>query len=193
VPGAERKELANGTTSVTWNNLAKTDINGNAYTFSVKEVTATGEDFNTPQTTPKTESGLTVTNIYQSPTDGTATATKTWVNGPATHPTVWFKLYRNIEGGQVEEVPVAEAPIQELANGTTSVTWNNLTTTDNNGNATSFTVKEVDANGNDFTPANYTKSGEGTLAITNTYVIPTDGEYTATKIWSGDAKVRARP
>ncbi len=84
---------------------------------------------------------------------------------------MWFKLYRQVEGGTVEEVP-GGAAILPLPNGTTEVTWTGLQTTDINGNAYTFSVKEVDADGNDFTPTNYVKSGEGTLEITNTYVSP---------------------
>ncbi len=60
-----------------------------------------------------------------------------------------------------------------------------MQTTDINGNAYTFSVKEVDADGNDFTPTNYVKSGEGTLEITNTYVSPKNGTAVATKEWVG--------
>jgi len=185
VPVAEApiKELADGTTSVIWNNLSETDDDGNPYTFSVKEVDATGNDF-TPTGYTKSEQGLTVTNAYIIPKDGTATAIKVWSGGPTPRPTVWFKLYRQIPGGTLEEVPVAEAPIKELADGTTTVTWNNLSETDFNGNPYTFSVKEVDADGNDFTPTGYTKSEQG-LTVTNTYVIPKNGSATAIKVWSG--------
>jgi len=186
VPESEApiKELQDGTTSVTWNSQFTHDTAGNAYTFSVKEVDAAGNDF-TPANYTKVESGLTVTNSYVIPTDGEAEATKVWENGPSTHPTVWFKLYRSIDGGvTVEEVPESQAPIKDLPDGTTSVTWDGLEETDTAGNAYTFSVKEVDAAGNDFTPANYSKSGEGTLAITNTYNSPeTDGDIIGTKEW----------
>jgi uncharacterized protein YnzC (UPF0291/DUF896 family) len=190
VPVAEApiKELADGTTSVIWNNLSETDDDGNPYTFSVKEVDATGNDF-TPTGYTKSEQGLTVTNTYVIPKDGSATAYKVWSGGPSPRPTVWFKLYRQISGGALEEVPVAEAPIKELADGTTSVTWNNLSETDNDGNPYTFSVKEVDAAGNDFTPPGYTKSEQG-LTVTNAYIIPKNGTVTAYKVWSGGPSPR---
>jgi len=181
VPGAEIKKLANGTTSVTWTGLETTDINGKAYKFSVKEVDSVGNDF-TPTNYSKKEKGLKVTNTYVIPTNGEAKATKTWVDGPSTHPTVWFKLFRNISGGTEQAVPGAD--IKELVDGTKDVTWTDLEETDKNGNAYTFSVKEVNASGGDFTPANYTKSGEGTLEITNTYVQPeTDIDIVGTKEW----------
>lgn len=165
VPGADIKELKNGTTSVTWTDLEKTDAEGNAYTFTVKEVNAEGNDF-TPENYTKAENGLTVTNTYVISTKGKATATKTWVNGPSEHPTVWFKLYRTVEGGKAQEVPGAD--VMKLENGTTTVTWTGLEETDAEGKAYTFTVKEVDEEGNDFVPAGYVKAEEG-LTVTNTF------------------------
>jgi hypothetical protein len=111
-------------------------------------------------------------------------AKKTWENGPASHPNVWFKLYRQIEGGAVEEIPAAEAPIKELPNGTLSVTWNDQFTHDTNGNKYSYSVKEVNAAGEDFTPENYNKMEEG-LEVTNTYESPeTDENVVGIKSWA---------
>jgi pilin isopeptide linkage protein/LPXTG-motif cell wall-anchored protein len=179
VPGADIKELADGTTTVTWDNLAQTDKEGREYTFTVREVDQDGNDF-APENYVKSEAGLTVTNTYVIP-KGQVTANKAWVNGPSPRPTVWFKLCRQVEGGVVEEVPLAQAPIKELADGTLSVTWTNLEQMDKDGKAYTFSVREVDKDGNDYTPANYRKSESG-LTITNTYVIP-KGQVTANKAW----------
>lgn len=179
VPGAEIKALPNGTTTVSWTGLEETDINGNSYTFSVKEVDANGNDF-TPANYTKVESGLTVTNTYVIPTNGTANATKVWQGGESlgARPTVWFQLYRQINGGAEEKVNV---PAVELLNGTTTVSWTGLEETDINGNSYTFSVKEVDVNGNDFTPVNYTKVESG-LTVTNTYNSPLIN-VTANKDW----------
>ncbi|NJP40178.1 Cna B-type domain-containing protein [Oscillospiraceae bacterium HV4-5-C5C] len=179
VPGAGLKELVNGTTEVSWTGLEATDINGNAYHFSVKEVDADGNDY-TPEDYVKTENGLSVTNSYVIPGDASALATKIWVNGPANHPTVWFQLYRQTDGGAAEIVP--GAGLKMLVNGTTEVSWIDLDATDAAGNTYHFSVKEVDADGNDYTPEDYVKTENG-LSVTNSYVIPTDAEATATKIW----------
>ncbi len=179
VPGADLKTLADRTTEVSWTGLDATDINGNAYHFSVKEVDADGNDY-TPENYVKTENGLTVTNSYVIPTNAEATATKTWVNGPAEHPTVWFQLYRQTAGGPAEIVPGAD--LKTLADRTTEVSWTGLDATDAAGNTYHFSVKEVDGDGNDYTPDNYVKTENG-LSVTNSYVIPGDASAVATKIW----------
>ncbi|MDD2214140.1 MAG: Cna B-type domain-containing protein, partial [Oscillospiraceae bacterium] len=179
VPGTELKELADGTTEVSWIDLDATDAAGNPYSFSVKEVNAEGNDY-TPENYVKTENGLTVTNRYMIPTDAEATAVKLWAGGPATHPTVWFKLYRQTADSTPEVVPGAE--LKELADGTTEVSWTGLAATNLAGQAYSFSVREVDAEGNDYTPENYLKTENG-LTVTNRYVIPTDAEAAATKLW----------
>ncbi len=176
VLGAAILPLPNGTTSVTWTGLAKTDIDGNVYTFSVKEVDADGNDFTPANYTKSGEGTLEITNTYVPPTNGTAEATKEWVGGPTPRPTVWFKLYRKIAGGDLEEVPETEAPIKALVDGVLSVTWNSLTETDNNGNLYTFSVKEGLMAGDpavwqEGPPANYTKAENG-LNVTNTYVSP---------------------
>ena len=185
VPGAAIMELPDGTLSVTWTGIDAQTTAGIPYTFYVKEVDAAGNDF-TPALYTKLEAGLKVTNTYVIPTDGKATAIKVWVNGPSPRPTVWFKLFRNIAGGV--PVPVPGAEIKELADGTLSVTWENLERTDFDGNVYIFSVKEVDAAGNDFTPEHYTKLEEA-LTVTNTYVSP-KGDVTMFKIWKGGPTVK---
>ena len=159
------KNLADGVIEVTWNDMPKTDMNGNPYTYTVKEV-------GTPDNYTKSEVGLTVTNTYVPPTDN-ITATKVWVGGPTPRPAITFQLYRSVLGAPA--IPV-EAP-KDLVNGVLQVTWNSLPLTDGNGNPYTYTVREVG------TPANYTKSEVG-LTVTNTYV-PPKTDITANKIWVG--------
>lgn len=181
VPGADLKELVSGVTSVTWDNLEKTDDAGHPYTFLVRETDAQGKDWK-PESYEKTENGLKVTNTYVAPTDGSAKAVKKWVNGPSDRPTVWFKLYRKVEGGTEEEVPAAE--IKTLVSGTTEVLWTGLTKTDDQARPYTFLVKEVNEDGTDltFVPENYSKTEDG-LTVTNTYEPPMTGMATAVKIW----------
>lgn len=185
VPDAEIKKLSNGTTSVTWDNLPTADASGNRYIYSVKEVDENGDDF-TPVNYVKTENGLTVTNQYNSPKDAFAKAVKVWENGSTDRPTVWFKLYRNIAGGETEEVP--EVELKELSSGTTEVAWTGLTKTDGDGNEYIYTVKEVDSEGNEFAPENYVKIENG-LTVTNTYISPTT-TVSAIKVWRGGSDPR---
>lgn len=156
----------------TWQ-LPATDEQGNQYTYSVEEVQIANF-------TPSYQ-GLEITNTYN-PDVRKVTATKKWVNGPENHPDIWFQLYRQVAGGALEVVPNAE--IRKITGKTT--TWSNIAKTDSEGREYTFSVKEVDALGNDFVPENYEKSGEGTLTITNTYQQPlTDDEVVAIKLWDG--------
>lgn len=158
VPDTEAglKTLNHGTTTVTWTGVNTVDPNGAPYEFSVKEVDSTGTDETfVPDSYTKVENGLTVTNTYHS--SGSVTATKVWQSGTDPHPTIWFKLFRQLPNGAVEEVPTAQAPIVELQNGVTDATWNNVELTDATGVPYKFTVKEVDATGADWTPAGYGK------------------------------------
>lgn len=182
VPGAEIKELSNGTTEAIWKDIDKTNIKGQIYTFSVKEVDSNGDDFK-PANYEKAENGLKVTNSYVSPTDASAKAVKVWTGEPEGRtiqkPAIWFKLYRYVEGGTTEEVPGAE--IKKLEDGTTEVVWNKLQKTDSNGKEYKFLVKEVNSLGDDFVPKDYSKS-EDALTVTNTY---TKKDVTAVKVWRG--------
>ena len=178
VPNVEIKTLVNGVTSVTWDNLEQTDINGNPYTFSAVEVSV-------PADYTVSEDGLTITNTYIPPKT-TATANKIWVGGPAEHPTIWFKLYRSIGGENAPEA-VPGADIQELPNGTTSVSWSDLDQTDDQGNPYIFSVREVNAEGTTSVPANYTVTENG-LEVTNTYTSPKTS-YTVEKIWKDNFTV----
>ena len=110
----------------------------------------------------------------------TVEATKSWHNiGPTVEiTTIWFKLFRKIDGGELEEVP--NVPIKALTSGTTTVVWENLYAQDLRARAYTFFVKEVDMNGNDFTPKDFIKEENG-LHVSNTY----DGriEMKVTKTW----------
>ena len=182
VPGLATKFILDRTnTTVNWT-VPETNENGVKYVYYVREVckddlmycspvnwTVSNNNYAYADTIP----AWTITNEYQIPTQGVVTANKIWENGPTPRPTTWFKLYRSTDDGlTVEEVPVSEAPIKELPDGTTSVTWTGLSETDINGKEYTFSVKEVDNLGNDFTPENYIKSGEGTLSIYNSYECP---------------------
>ena len=188
VPEAEIKELVNGTREVNWENIEKYTLDGKDYTFSVREVDETGkdEDFEA-ENYEKAENGLEVSNHYYSPTDARAKAVKEWDGGPVEKPTVWFKLYRQVEGEDPEAVPISEAEIKELPDGITEVVWTGLIKTDNKGNEYIFSLKEVDKEGNDFQPDLYEKFEDG-LTVTNTYVSPRDASALATKLWEDDSE-----
>ncbi|MGI6211952.1 MAG: Cna B-type domain-containing protein, partial [Anaerovoracaceae bacterium] len=117
------------------------------------------------------------------------TATKKWVGSDGTtadtgsHPTVYFKLYRSVSGGDVEAVSGAAIKKVKTAAGKsrTSVTWTDLPEYDNTGKKYTYSVREVDADGNDYTPAGYTKTEEdltviNTLKKSSTSTSETDSE-----------------
>lgn len=93
-------------------------------------------------------------------------ATKTWHTPESPPPQVWFKLYRS--NGIKPLAPVPNAPIKPLAPGTTLVSWPDLELADDIGNVYTYTVKEVNAQGEDFTPLGYKKQEDG-LSVINTY------------------------
>ncbi len=187
---AEIKKLASGIYDVEWNDLLFEDHGANPYTYTVKEVDADGNDY-TPDGYTKEENGLTVTNTYEITTD-TVAAKKIWVNGASTKPDVWFMLYRNVAGAPATPVPGLD-PIQIPASTESEipVEWQNVDQTDKSGKPYTFTVKEVDADGNDYTPTNYQKKEDG-LTVTNTYQSPILPRVTAIKEWK-DGNALTRP
>jgi hypothetical protein len=160
--------------TVTWEDLPLYDNSGNAYTYTVKEVDANGDDY-TPDGYTKTESGLTVTNSKEI-TYSDITATKNWVQNDGTtadtsdHPTIYFQLYRNgtalTDDDLTDDQTAIQAVVTASGESTATVTWTDLPDTDSAGNAYTYTVKEVDADGNDYTPDSYTKNEDG-LTVTN--------------------------
>lgn len=131
------------------------------------------------RTTQKVQAHLTETagvaqKIENKVASGDITATKSWLSSDGTddtseHPTIYFKLYRAT--GNEEPVAVENAPLKELSNGTTTVTWEGLNLYDNEGNKYTYSVKEVDADGNDYVPDGYSKQENG-LTVTNTKTPP---------------------
>ncbi len=175
------KELVNVEPTVTgdgpfnylWTDLDKTNQLGEEYTYTVEEDGVVDGEIKVNAHTYKVTSqvnptGVTeLTNIYQSSSDS-VTGEKNWDNVPENviKPTVWFKLFRKIGDGPENEV---DAEIKELKHGTTSVTWDNMPSTDLTGSSYTYFVKEVDVDGNNFTPVGYEKVEDG-LKVTNTNI-----------------------
>lgn len=184
IPGGEPKpvdvapiELVDGKTSATWAKQPRWANLLVPYCYSVKEVDVEGNDF-APEGYEKTEQGLCVTNTYQIP-KGEITATKQWIDGPAERPEIFFQLF-------LADEAITEPTLVDPA--TNRVTWQDLPLTDFDGVALAYTVKEVDAKGNDATPAHYVKQEQG-LSVTNRYTPPT-GPVVATKEWIHGPKDR---
>ncbi|AQS52635.1 Collagen adhesin [Jeotgalibaca dankookensis] len=108
---------------------------------------------------------LTVTNNVKV---GSVTAEKNWADKKAQtkYPNTWFKLFRQEPGGKVEAVP--NAPIKKL-NGISAkeqVVWDKIDLYSPSRQEYTFSVREVDAEGNDFVPTGYVKE-EKDLTVTN--------------------------
>lgn len=166
IPGSKIVELPSGVTTAHWDGLESTDINGIPYQFSVREVDSLGRD-TVPVNYVKSESGLRVTNTYMIPMNGAAVAEIEWVDAPADVPAVWFKLFRNVEGGPLEEVP--DAILKQLNGSVRSVAWANLESTNRAGAPYIFSVQEVNAYGLDFVPEGYEKEENG-LTVVNRFI-----------------------
>ncbi|MHC0041443.1 Cna B-type domain-containing protein [Streptococcus periodonticum] len=112
-----------------------------------------------------------VTNTYEVPKIN-VTAKKVWVGGQErVRPTFYFKLYRTLEGGVEEEVAgVNSKPVPTTSNDVT-VSFENLPATDENGVKYTYSVKEVDEEGNLIVDPidGYTPNQIDPLTIKNTY------------------------
>jgi len=110
---------------------------------------------------------LTVENSVRS---AEITAEKLWLTqdgaedaGP--HPTVYLRLFRTNASGRTTAVGAPKA----LADGVGSVSWGSLPLYDIYGGEYSYSVREVDADGNDFVPDGFEKEENG-LTVTNTRI-----------------------
>ena len=149
-------ELPKGTYEYNWKDQDRTDTDGRKYTYSVEEI-------GVPENYTKVEEGMVVTNTYVIPkTD--ITASKEWINGPSTRPTIELQLYK-------DGVALGEPVV--LENGVTEYTWTDLDKTDLDGRIHVYTVDEVEV------PNNYIKEvSEDGLTIANTYSPPSTPDYT---------------
>lgn len=105
------------------------------------------------------------------------TANKIWDSSEQAHPTIWLKLYRSSDSGTPEAV--MNEPIKELPSGITNVTWTGVDYSDNSGNVYTYSVQEVNAQGEDYTPVGYSKIESG-LTVTNKTNITS---ITVNKVW----------
>lgn len=149
------KQLENGQTTVTWDDLDKTDEKGNEYKYTVNEITYL-KDYSQ-----KIISDTKIENIFESEkTD--VRAIKEWRGGPEEKPTVKFQLYKNIEGEDKEKVG---EPV-ELENGNPEYIWRNLDKYNNKKIPYIYSVEEVGE------VENYETKQISDLVIRNVYKSP---------------------
>jgi hypothetical protein len=160
-----------------WLNVPTNDNMGKSWTYFVKEVDASGANWQ-PANYTKSESQMTVTNTYVPPTlIDPPVASKKWANFSGPYPTVWMLLYRQVAGG-VPQAVGSPVPLDGVVGGDCatgcevvawSARWDGLSATDLQGNVYTYFVKETNANGQDWTPDHFTKTYSG-MTVTNTYV-----------------------
>ena len=172
--------VSNGVYTYKWKNqLPERDVDGSKLVYSVREledqtglplkegekVKAGENNYLVSYNADKTQ----VTNTYEVPKTN-VTAKKVWVGGQETvRPTVYFKLYRTPEGGAIEEVVGVSQKEVPKTDGT--VEWTDLPATDEHGVKYTYSVMEVDEDGNLIVDPidGYTPSQTAGLTVTNTY------------------------
>lgn len=181
-------DFAAGDTTPKNKELPITDNDGNNLTYTIRQ-SPVPDDFEETIDQPagielseSSPNNLSLTNQYVPPVSKVQ-ATKIWANGEnAPKPTIWFKLYRTPEGGVLEEVPLSEAPLEELAEGDTVAEWLNMPEYSLASERYTYEVKEVDASGDTaWEPENWRKTENG-LTVTNEYVPPT-APVMGSKVW----------
>ena len=189
---------SNGVYTYKWKNqLPKYDVDGTTeLIYSVRELQ---DQTNIPLDETETVVGGTsdyvvsynedktkITNTYK-PAKISVIAKKVWVGGQEhIRPTVYFKLYRTPEGGAIEEVAGAEQKEVPKTNGT--LEWPDLPATDEHGVKYTYSVMEVDEDGNLIvdTIDGYTPEQKADLTVTNTYsTSPTKADIEVKKELTG--------
>ena len=171
--------VSNGVYTYKWKNqLPERDVDGSKLVYSVRELEdQTGLPLKEGEKVKVGDNSYVVsyngnnkvTNTYEVPKTN-VTAKKVWVGGQErVRPTFYFKLYLTPEGGAIEEVAGVEEKEVPKTNGT--VEWTDLPATDEHGVKYTYSVMEVDEDGNLIvdTIDGYTPSQTAPLTITNTY------------------------
>ena len=187
---------SNGVYTYKWKNqLPKYDVDGTELIYSVRELQDTTElplkegekvasndhNYVASYNADKTH----VTNTYEVPKTK-VTANKVWTGGTySVRPSLFFKLYRTLEGGTEEAV--TDADQKEVPKTDGAVEWSDLPATDQNGVTYTYSVKEVDKDGNLVTTVDgYTSEQTAELTVTNKYAVkPTSASLEVTKKLTG--------
>ncbi|NLY08593.1 MAG: Cna B-type domain-containing protein [Tissierellia bacterium] len=153
--------------------IKETVTHGYTPSYAPTEVTVVKDATTTPKFV------VTNTNTGGEGTTVDITLTKEWVNGPKPDTTV--ELWR--KGQEVSGIAIDEKVGEFAANADTlSKEFTGLAKHDPSGSEFEYYAKEPNV------PANYTAEIEG-FKVTNTYVIPTNGEVKVTKVWEDVEKV----
>lgn len=167
--GGGIRKLTPADVETLWTNVKIEADDGAPYVFGVKEVNEDGtNEAWTPTDFVKAEAGTTVTNTYVPPVIAAMEGKKIWSPSATDHPEIWFELMRKVgENGTAEVVTDGHGiSRQQLIYPTVSVFWHDLPGRTNRGELYTYFVREVDANGADFTPEGFDKSENG-MEVTN--------------------------
>ena len=187
---------SNGVYTYKWKNqLPERDVDGSKLVYSVRELEdQTGLPLKEGEKVKVGDNSYVVsyngnnkvTNTYEVPKTN-VTAKKVWVGGQEhIRPTVYFKLYRTPEGGAIEEVAGVSQKDVPKTDGT--VEWTDLPATDEHGVKYTYSVMEVDEDGNLIvdTIDGYTPAQTAGLTVTNTYsTSPTKADIEVKKELTG--------
>ncbi len=140
----------------------KTYSKSNPYTFEVSN--------------DKSASGIAI-DVSNGVKTSDVKALKIWKNldgseDTSDHETIYFQLYRKTANSK-KSVKIGSP--MALENGTTEAAWNDMPMYDVHGNEYEYSVKEVNAAGEDSAPEGYNKEENG-LVVTNTRIIENEPE-----------------
>ncbi len=170
VPGASLIQ-ANLATRVTWANIADY---GESTDYTVVVVDSAGAPYTLPGYITSIE-GLSVTFTYEEHTTTELVAELEWLASLEPKefidfsqypdyqtPPVYLRLYRQTNESD-EPIALLSTTLIELTHGTTTAIWYNMPTANSDGLPYIYSVKQVDANGNDFIPEGFEKIETGLL------------------------------
>lgn len=166
-----------------WEKLEATDINGNIYTYSVKEKAI--ENFVESYNTDDADKTI-ITNKYVSPTQ-TINVNKEWLLGSITGQVeIEVNILRSIEGGDIETVET----IKLNKENDYSFSKDGYPTSDKDGFIYTYEVEEIEVENYVVEYATLTTDGAAIeFMITNTYVSPLTS-VTAQKVWVGGPAIK---
>ncbi|MGI6251597.1 MAG: Cna B-type domain-containing protein, partial [Anaerolineaceae bacterium] len=182
IEDAPVKMLSGSATMATWAKMPSADENGKKYEYSVKQVDASGNPLILDAYTTSI-SGLTVMNVFKTGQTKTVVANLVWKDNPLAKggiidwlahkleaPTVYFQLMQ-VSGESTIPTVVPGAPLIMMESGTLQASWPNMPVEDADRNLITYSVKQVDASGQPFSPKGFTTTEDG-LTVTNVYTDP---------------------
>lgn len=173
--------LRDGETTTVFEGLYERDDEGKTYIYFVKELTVVPDTV-----TQYSPDHLTVYNHYVSPKT-TVHVSKTWVDGPDTHPDVTFQLMRRVKGVEPKFEDVFGARLT-LPSGQDRLDFVGVPLNDPQGRPYEYSVTEVNV------PLNYEVytaliDSDNVIKVSNVFSTPLK-TIQASKVWEGGKEAR---